>query len=590
MKTKMKDLLAGDLPALQDYVERYGDLNKDTFSMDRFLQDWFESKRKLFRLFGEQLTVSFPISITKDREALANEFAKALGFVKKGTSAEEWNESNTYLDIHDGNPFLLRMKSFLRHSQYELDLSWLYRLYNPTIFADNVIPFDINFLYPSRKKPLVVKKGMKPVRFFKKLMNYLGDECPCSEAHYETFRILCSTVLQDQTLSGDLVFSIHPFDFITMSDNANKWHSCMQWRGKGCYRVGTQEMMNSDNVIVVYLKSKKEEIHFGDYTWNSKKWRQLVYVTKPIIATGKAYPFANDTLSKMVLEKVRELAAQNLNWTYASDIEPYQDMEFINETEDFLTAMEDYENTILFLSKGMYNDMMRDHCTKYWCVRNDVPHSLVIQYSGKARCLECGTVRELNFNAEDEDFEPDDPYTGMFICSECYNKHICDLCGQYNLDSHVLRDEPLTIISSYGNPMTLHNVCQRCADTIIKCHCCNEYCKRPHVIWPNLESIEKFHETLASEIEDPVFEMRVLEHSFLDKGDESFDVLAKNNVSIMCDRCHTKYDGTAIEAKRIHSSRWSWSFVDMPYFSENADPDLKEKTSIKFLKRYSKKS
>ena len=113
-----------------------------------------------------------------------------------------------------------------------------------------------------------------------------------------------------------------------MSDNNSNWQSCMNWQEEGCYRIGTVEMMNSNNVLCCYIEQGKTNWYFGGhqtaedgsidaYIWNDKKWRILTYITKDIIMSGKSYPYNNDDYSKKIITEVRDLALKNLGWTYS---------------------------------------------------------------------------------------------------------------------------------------------------------------------------------------------------------------------------------------------------------------------------------
>ena len=90
-----------------------------------------------------------------------------------------------------------------------------------------------------------------------------------------------------------------------MSDNNEDWESCMSWTQGGEYRVGTIEMMNSPYVIVAYLKSH-HNLEWAD-NWNSKKWRELYICSNDFVRSITGYPYKDEKITKLVLEKIREL-------------------------------------------------------------------------------------------------------------------------------------------------------------------------------------------------------------------------------------------------------------------------------------------
>ena len=90
---------------------------------------------------------------------------------------------------------------------------------------------------------------------------------------FEDFRIKHSRILSEKEFIGRLSLSIHPLDFMTMSDNDSDWSSCMSWRTCGSYRRGTVEMMNSPCVVVAYLSASKPMVldRGSHFKWNIKK-------------------------------------------------------------------------------------------------------------------------------------------------------------------------------------------------------------------------------------------------------------------------------------------------------------------------------
>ena len=125
-------------------------------------------------------------------------------------------------------------------------------------------PFEVNL---PDGKILKVQKGTKPLRVLAKMAQAFNLE------GFEEFRLTHSRILNQKKMTGELCLSIHPMDFMTMSDNNSNWESCMSWSDYGCYRRGTVEMMNSECVVVAYLRAKEDMKVSEDLYWNNKKWR-----------------------------------------------------------------------------------------------------------------------------------------------------------------------------------------------------------------------------------------------------------------------------------------------------------------------------
>ena len=300
------------------------------------------------------------------------------------------------------------------------------------------------------------------------------------KAQYEDFRILHSKIFNTKEITGNLVLSIHPMDFLTMSDNDSNWSSCMSWTNQGCYRVGAIEMLNSNNVLCCYI-TRKEPFYFDeknkDYSWNNKRWRILVYFNKDIIMTGKSYPYRNDELCKEILTTLRRLAKQNLNYSYSFGIEPYQDMKHIyslnhmSNNRSWLYMNNTIKHNIIWDTNGMYNDMFNDHCYTFFCVRNKVKRNKIINVSGKAPCLCCGKsiIKERDEDKYNDYCDSQERYNDKFtnvdavICIKCSKQYTCTRCLSINpLENHYK-------VTVNGRE---ENLCEGCLPFIKLCPCC----------------------------------------------------------------------------------------------------------------------
>lgn len=281
-------------------------------------------------------------------------------------------------------------------------------------------------------KTLAIQKGAKVIKILGKIAQSYGIE------GFEAFRIDHSMALNRKKLTGKLCLSIHPLDFMTMSDNNSGWSSCMSWGEAGGYRLGTVEMMNSPNVIVAYLASD-DNYRFYEGEWNSKKWRCLYVVEDYLIASVKGYPYQCDELNKIVLQWIGELA--NHNW---NDVDFHLAEDDIIEFEPGYEFVGPCDNvTLNFETDKMYNDF---GSTKHFCLMNshtgeykDTHNRIRINYSGAATCMWCGDYGEFTDEA-------------TVVCSNCIERYYCEAC-----------DEVI-----YGEPYEV--------DGMILCSCCYENC------------------------------------------------------------------------------------------------------------------
>lgn len=438
-----------DKAILHNYIYKYGVAEEHFVGLEKWLHDWSYNKVKLYKLLGDQLIYSEPFSYTEPEGQIQDAFDNVL-----------WESEHTSF-IQDVRSCIWETSS---PKQIKDDLA--YELTTARSYARNELKENIILDYLPDKKKVVLSKGMKPIKALYKFLKYIDFE---DMDKYESFRLEHSRVLNTREIKGELVISIHPMDFSTMSDNSYHWSSCMNWTEEegGCYRVGTIEMMASNCVVCCYLKTK-EPFYFDkgnqdeEHAWTNKKWRQLFYVTKDIIVGGKSYPYSSNELTLHLLSTLQELAKKNLGWEYSFGPEQYTDMKRVYSEIDFDVARahavqkELTQHRILFDVRGMYNDMANDHHREYLCVRNKVKHNKIINISGKGPCLCCGG----------EVAEPVDYYDEYNDKYENCNSLICIYCKEKKFTCHGCNFSYMRkpLIEFNG-----HFYCEDCMSSIKKC-------------------------------------------------------------------------------------------------------------------------
>ena len=341
------------------------------------------------------------------------------------TSIEKiWNDAMgvSKKDINEANePFVSLYYSLLSDEN----------LRDNKIVALSTLP--LRFVSPKTGTVITLDKDMKLMKAVQKVVDAYGLD----QQRFEDFRIAHSQILNDKQLKGTLCLSIHPLDYMTMSDNECDWGSCMSWRDTGCYRKGTVEMMNSPIVIVAYLKSDRDMSLFGhyahvsneakSYTWNNKKWRELFIVHENVITGIKAYPYMSRNLEEQVLDWLKELAKNNLNREYSDNkyVMAYAHDVVIQENDPNpacgLTANRKFR--FLFNTYNMYNDF---GCTPdgthvaLYNISNieDNEFEKTIRYSAYATCMCCGETYST------------EGCESYLLCEDCGRSTVtCDYCG-----------------------------------------------------------------------------------------------------------------------------------------------------------------
>ena len=444
-----------DVDILHKYMEVFGNYYViKRCRMDYLLRYWNENKQQLYSLLGENFILEKSISYTRSQEDLNIDWQESLDNLALDFPFKYYNiiknlvcEFNISLQCH------YRLLS-LANSLQEISSPW------------DDEEFIIPGSFTKSGKALKLRKGHKIMRFLGSFAKEFG-----LEKEYEEFRIVHSQVVNQTKIKGTLCLSIHPMDYVTMSDNDENWDSCMTWCGDGDYRAGTIEMMNSKYVIVAYIKTNRELNINNDFSWNSKKWRQLVIVDKDIILGNRQYPYENQTIENIALEWVKDLAETNLGYKYCDD--PIQGI--------FEHAS--YGN-ITFTTGAMYNDIaIRGIKTCYLSANDENIPMRTIDFSGPLVCIECGEVI-----TELEHINP-----SYVICPSCAGATRCYRCGNFGYD---YKD---------GEFIGGNYYCDCCLQDIKVCPCCGKEMLHEHEIF--VTDIEfPFSEYVCPECYDYILE------------------------------------------------------------------------------------
>lgn len=397
--------LTKDEDLLDFYFQTYGD--DEAMPARDYLKFWHEAKSEyLLPIFKNQLIYKKEISFDVDIEILISRIHRL--FIKDNKNSNIYYKlKNRLFEIVD-NLFPNVSKDIRINKDVSCDsYLWVSSCLNFRTLALNRTA--TTFQYNNFKIP----QGTKVFKALKSFVNFALKNKLIEQIEYdeindfiEYLRIQHSQVFNQKKISGNLCISIHPMDYITMSDNGNNWESCMRWGdGGGDYKVGTLEMLNSPSVVVCYLESKKPWDINDDYSWNNKKWRELFIVDKDFICGVKGYPYPSVYLETMCA-----------NWL-ADLVEEYYHNKF--DRTNFR-----YDKKITFETILMYNDINANgECFLYYSEDAiEADEEIEFNYSGYARCLRCGEIIS-------EDWTDSDTLSSMFLCPNCAGLIFCADCG-----------------------------------------------------------------------------------------------------------------------------------------------------------------
>lgn len=395
-----------DKEKLCSYIRMYGDqrdyIYMDTHKLEHLLRFWNKYKHPLEKLFSNsELRISRNVSFQKDSQYITMELQHLLDCSRFVQNC--WNFAYSYIPNMAN-----REKSDLRTA--------FDRLTNEACLQTNKYDGETyTFNYGNGKK-YVLQNGCKAIKALSKLSSIFGI------TGFEKFQTEYSQIFNEKNLTGTLSISIHPLDYLTMSDNECGWDSCMAWMNEGDYRMGTVEMMNSPYVVVAYLESKKPMTwtEAGQpYEWNNKKWRQLFIFSKDCIVPIKGYPYNNEALESTVMYWLRDLAA-DLGWEYKNTLYIFGGEQSNTLIPESNKDEEEVNYPVEFTCNTMYNDLGSKEKNFIFIGKNRIEgQRLFMNFSGPAECMNCG--EQIN--------DVDDPMS--VICRECSGYVRCADCGDY---------------------------------------------------------------------------------------------------------------------------------------------------------------
>lgn len=368
-------------------------------NLPRILHYWEHDKRELYTLLDNNLILSQKITVPFVEELAIKECARddtVVNFINKLKYIFSAHYANTNPPHIEGSLWIEDSVSFASaciaidqnpFCIFDILLSCVLNISN---IINNKIKWQFwqnNYIlipYGTNGDTVKISNGEKTMKAIGKIVHAIF---PNLIDEYEKFRIRVSQITNQSGLTGDLCLSIHPLDFMTMSDNNSGWSTCMSWKKIGEYRSGTVEMMNSDCVVIGYLKSETEKLTFSENRanpsfqgeWNSKKWRCLFIVTNGAIVSIKPYPYYNAFLIKSCLKWLKELYDKNLVPTpWFNPIEEEEPEALGEDIED------------MFKTDNMYNDF--GATTHFGYFNEKFLELSEFNYSGVLNCMCCGNT------------------------------------------------------------------------------------------------------------------------------------------------------------------------------------------------------
>ena len=283
-------------------------------------------------------------------------------------------------------------------------------------------------------------------------------------------------MIQEDTVTGTLCFSVHPLDYLSSSENTYNWRSCHALDGEYC--AGNLSYMVDKSTVICYLKganNAKLPMFPDDIPWNSKKWRVLIYVSDywDLLFAGRQYPFNSDYGMEIVRKELL-IRLKKEHWSYCDWTDP-----IIDEIPDSYDHRYDLNETHIMMRGNLYkmsevvidnpgsthfNDVLRSSIYRpHYTLINNKPwfrHDFSrVHVGGECNCLRCGKAPIK--------------LTESFMCDECTLQYgdldtdtftYCDCCGR-----RIFVDDSWIVDGD--------EVCDNCVHT--ECFYCDE-CEEYH--------------------------------------------------------------------------------------------------------------
>lgn len=429
--TPYEALTAQDKEYITEYIEKWGGINspiKLKAPLDYILREWNKSKQTLFNIFGEKLMLEKEIQVEDGDNKKIREINNYLNSTNPGT-----NFINSIRKLFEFNG------TYFENTYATYNLTQAKQLFTNRVAKE--------FSYRNKDyKVIKVPEGAKVMRALQRIAKEF--DLP----DFEIFRNHISRITEIRKSKIKFTLSIHPLDYMTMSDNANGWESCMNWtQGPGSYRAGTIEMMNSPVVVVAYITTKPYYPANTSIEWTSKSWRELIIVHPNTICSVKSYPYYNISFDKALVNWLADLVEEKTEWRYNRK-KPQESLESCFD----IRAWQDKENenncfTLNFETNEMYNDF--GNTDNYGIFSINPPdnkyHTFTINYSGLMTCMCCG---ESNYCFDD---------TEAVTCEDCEPSTYCYCCGE-----RVNANDAIEVDGEW--------VCEDCYNDLHRCMCCED--------------------------------------------------------------------------------------------------------------------
>lgn len=253
VRRKNLSIPINDIKEKFDKVIQYSQYGIETPNTENLFKNWSSNKEYFYYLFGNQCIWEYPEKVSFE------------------------------LDDNTKQARVTDLIAYILCNKYSTELADFIDQQKKGFFDNKVVEE-----YVTELNEIITKdtKLIKAFKYFIKDKEVLND-----------LQSRASRIIQENKVEGKLCFSIHPLDYLSISETTHNWRSCHALDGE--YRAGNLSYMMDNCTVICYLKSEQDTKlpHFpDDVPWNSKKWRVLLYFDPhmSMCFAGRQYPFASN--------------------------------------------------------------------------------------------------------------------------------------------------------------------------------------------------------------------------------------------------------------------------------------------------------
>ena len=380
---------------------------KDLVYVDQLLAKWEANKRRFIDAFGSLI------------------YESPIKCMVAADYSTKFNELYAFCDEIEDN-FLLSEPNAAALS----DFIW----WAGESFYDNTVPKDFTFTDEETGLEVRIPAGSKLIKSFK---NFIIDK-----ENLVTIQNRASQLIQaSEPVTGTLCFSVHPLDFLSISDNTYNWSTCHNL-ADGDYRMGNLSYMIDNSTFICYIRGEDGvvlPVFPENILWNSKRWRTLIHcnINNNIFFMGRHYPFYQKYLDDVIrinIEKLFTNIKHLTSWNQEEPIYREDKTAFADGYYDFFgKATMKHELVNINPHSLNYNDILHSSvslapmCYDIGDFDGDFP---TVDIGEKIPCLHCGNEIVTS--------------SSNVFCETCFNKlyfgalyehTYCSECGK-TIESH----------------------------------------------------------------------------------------------------------------------------------------------------------